>query len=605
MARDVGAKVGPAAGDAGHIGRQIRETYSGRPISFIWVAAMIFAVQLSGCHRKAPLRGSQTATSQPQLSSNRVPRPREDRSGTSSVKGARNVSKIDRIKREHYVRYLPGFSFGAVAERYLTLSPADKQLLAGHVRATQEYLRGKGRPASGVLLELVCLAAAEVRSGSREDRHLPRGGSLSEKELARVAYWLDAVTRCVKAYDNVPLADRRDLVAHAKSMGVALPLQAGEHPLPLLAALYQVSDHHHQAQRKNPFDLVNAYRQLSVSEGHQLASDIIGLWQTGPDLYRSPGEPTGLVEDILLHLACLVPGAITGLHDELIDGGLLYPTELFRDADSEARERLIELVQKPPHDVLLLGPLAWIGDEVVQRTFHRWRQSPPVWDPEIGFRINNYFTRDAGWQLTKRGGRRDLYHRTSYRLIPAEVAAEGSVPGPVEVITDHSDKCVWCGRRLLSMFDIQLGDPRLSYLAPGWKRLRIALCSRCTGFGTIYTDVDPNGGSRWSKLNVRPHYIGTEEHGYQYPPRLLVLGPQRRSPFEAHQYILSNGASQLGGFPMWIQGNRHPDCPKCHRLMVFVGQIQTSDALGGSGEGCTYAFLCQECRIAATTYEQT
>jgi hypothetical protein len=40
--------------------------------------------------------------------------------------------------------------------------------------------------------------------------------------------------------------------------------------------------------------------------------------------------------------------------------------------------------------------------------------------------------------------------------------------------------------------------------------------------------------------------------------------------------------------------------------MVFIGQIFTNEALGDPfTEGVTYAFLCQECRIAGTTYEQT
>jgi hypothetical protein len=39
--------------------------------------------------------------------------------------------------------------------------------------------------------------------------------------------------------------------------------------------------------------------------------------------------------------------------------------------------------------------------------------------------------------------------------------------------------------------------------------------------------------------------------------------------------------------------------------MVFIGQVETSDALGEPAEGVTYAFLCQDCGMAATAYEQT
>jgi hypothetical protein len=39
--------------------------------------------------------------------------------------------------------------------------------------------------------------------------------------------------------------------------------------------------------------------------------------------------------------------------------------------------------------------------------------------------------------------------------------------------------------------------------------------------------------------------------------------------------------------------------------MSFVGQLLTEDGLGEGAEGMTYAFLCQECRLAVTFYEQT
>jgi hypothetical protein len=77
--------------------------------------------------------------------------------------------------------------------------------------------------------------------------------------------------------------------------------------------------------------------------------------------------------------------------------------------------------------------------------------------------------------------------------------------------------------------------------------------------------------------------------------------PRRDSRSEAR----TGGVSQIDGFPMWVQGNSHPRCPKCDRWMFFVGQVATSEALGEPGEGVTYAFLCQDCKMAATAYEQT
>jgi hypothetical protein len=157
---------------------------------------------------------------------------------------------------------------------------------------------------------------------------------------------------------------------------------------------------------------------------------------------------------------------------------------------------------------------------------------------------------------------------------------------------------------LATLFDIDVRDPRLAFLAPGWKRLRIAMCNRCKPYGTIFTEVDGDGTSHWSDFNERRPDLRQQPPGWQFPERRLILGPPRRSPYEAHFGVLYHGASQIGGFPMWEQGLGHPGCPKCGRCMVFVGQVMTGDALD-HGEGTTYAFLCQDCGMAATAYEQT
>jgi hypothetical protein len=263
---------------------------------------------------------------------------------------------------------------------------------------------------------------------------------------------------------------------------------------------------------------------------------------------------------------------------------------------------LIQLLEAPPHDEDALFPLASIGDEVVQQTFQRWRSSTSAWHPDL--------TREAGWELTPEGGRRDLYHQDCYPLIPVDGTALDSIPGPVGVITPHEERCGWCGRQLVTLFDIDLQDPRLQFLAPRrsqlpspeWRRLRIAMCARCTCFGTVLTDVDGEGGSHWSRLNVRPHYIGQEDQAFPFPERRLVLGPHRRSPYEA-MVLEWGGRSQLGGSPAWIQSARYPECPKCHRPMAFVGQLDTADL--DLGEGVVYACWCADCQMAATDYQQT
>jgi hypothetical protein len=89
-------------------------------------------------------------------------------------------------------------------------------------------------------------------------------------------------------------------------------------------------------------------------------------------------------------------------------------------------------------------------------------------------------------------------------------------------------------------------------------------------------------------------------------PRKLVLGPQRRTPFEAvGRFMLDEtGISQLGGHPDWIQDADFPVCPGCGRRMRCIGQVSRED-IEEFAEGSTYAFLCLSCGKGATTYQQT
>lgn len=436
------------------------------------------------------------------------------------------------------------------------------------------------------------------------------------------------VHRALRRYAALPTSEREGLVRYASSLAIDLPADAEGRPLELLAALARLGEWEPVGGRVAPKELGEAYLQIPVEEGHRLAGDIVHIWKTDQEAYLEPdwrleGSTTGFsaVRDPLMHLACLAPGSLRGWHEALIEAGMFYPHELYRDADATARDHLIRLLEAPPHNRDALPPLAWIGDAVVQAAFHRWRQSPPTWDPDVGWRIDEYLRRDAGWELTETGGRRDLFHQECFQLVPVGdplAAPPGPqdlvqpslfqdlpplIPtGPVGVITPHEQTCRWCEQRLVTLFDLDLRDPRLTFVAPGWRR--IAMCNRCTLFGTILTEVDGEGGSQWSRLNVHPGYIGREDHGWNLPQRRLVLGPRRRSPLEARVPDLVRGGSQVGGYPTWEQGNSHPLCPKCGRWMVFAGQVMTDEVLG-EGEGTTYAFLCQDCGMAATSYEQT
>jgi hypothetical protein len=343
-------------------------------------------------------------------------------------------------------------------------------------------------------------------------------------------------------------------------------------------------------------ELLAAYRDLSVGQGQELTRYALDL---GDEEAR----------EILICLACLIPGALDGIHGELLARDRIYPAELFRGADAAARDRLFGLINSraepdsmmPGHG---LSALAWIGDEVVQSRFREWRNSPPRWRPYLWISPEEY-ARDGGWELATDAGRRDLFHRECYSLCPGD--------GPI--MEPGADLCIWCGLPLVTLFDLDLCDPRLDFLGISGERLRIASCDHCVIFTTVFTEIDGSGGSRWSNFNLRP---AGRTVFYRLPVledpepwlrrraerrRMSIIGDLRRSPFEVQESVvhwLQMHVSQVGGHPMWIQDTTYPRCPHCRETMMFVAQCQPQPE---PSDRVVHAFLCRACGLAATRFQ--
>ena len=83
---------------------------------------------------------------------------------------------------------------------------------------------------------------------------------------------------------------------------------------------------------------------------------------------------------------------------------------------------------------------------------------------------------------------------------------------------------------------------------------------------------------------------------------LLSLSP--RMPMQALESDGGGGsASQIGGQPNWVQDAQYPKCPDCGQSMHFLAQLDNGDF--PSHEGIHYAFLCADCRVTATHYQQS
>lgn len=355
------------------------------------------------------------------------------------------------------------------------------------------------------------------------------------------------------------------------------------------------------------------YRSMTAREGRALALTAFERFDAGS--VRSQTEYTP--HEILGNLAKNVPGSLAGLYQDIIERELYWDDGVtFREADPATRDLLLSLLENESLASFIreeiLCALAWIDDETVLTTFQRWQQTPPSWTPAYGrmapFQI---FTQYAGWELSPDGQRRDLCHQSCYELVPIEQIPTDSASSPLNVFAPTDERCHWCGRPLVALFDCDLRDKRLAFLDKEREWLRILACPNCSVQDSrIITDIDASGNAHWSKANGeadqyldRDLYGGYEDH-MPTAKRHLVLGPPRKTPYETIGLYWHTGLSQIGGYPEWVQYPEYPLCPDCQQTMKFVGQLEITDMHPGE-EGMLYAFFCAPCGKATTAYQQT
>jgi hypothetical protein len=291
--------------------------------------------------------------------------------------------------------------------------------------------------------------------------------------------------------------------------------------------------------RQEAYEVVygyEAYRHLNEEEGRAIALAALDLFDRGIN-----GSQVAYVSHrMLANLGKSLPRSLNGLYTAIIERKLFWADGVtFREADSATRDQLLYLLETDLDRVLrdkVLCALAWIGDEVVQETFKRWRHTPPPWRSAL-FWSPDHYAHVAGWELTVDGTRRDLYHAQCYELMAADAATRDALPGPLTVFTHTDERCRWCGRHLTILFDCDLHDPRLTFLDGQRDRLCIPMCLNCLlQDERIFSDLDPYGVARWSDASgERPAYLdldvfdGCEELSAQ---RTLVHLPSTRTVAE-------------------------------------------------------------------------
>lgn len=354
-----------------------------------------------------------------------------------------------------------------------------------------------------------------------------------------------------------------------------------------------------QEWRANTSLLTDALRMLSHEQAARMAEEI---WST-----RDHRE----IENLLGQLSTSVPRSVSSLCLQFIEGKCFSPGWLYLGAEPSVTARLLLLLEDPAygeHRNLILFCLGWIGDDLAQARFRSWREQPPSWQPDVYSAPEEYLL-EAGWEVTATGERRNLYHTSCYELTAASDWTGASTAAPITTSQYHENHCRWCGRPLVITWDIDLREPRCGSIVGDGSRLCIVECLWCSAYATIFTDIDLDGGSKWSAANgTKPDILNRIADDGEMPSvemRRLAIGSLRRTPYEAVGRLSLNetGLSQLGGHPEWIQKVAYPKCPSCRRHMPCIGQVAW-DEIYEDGVGISYGFLCLDCGKAASTFQQ-
>jgi hypothetical protein len=334
------------------------------------------------------------------------------------------------------------------------------------------------------------------------------------------------------------------------------------------------------------------YLALTDDERNDLARESIAQTENGNDRFQ----------EALCCLACFHPGSLSPFHQTLLGRQSLYPGVIFHGASSEIARQIITLCHQGDCHNHALTALAWIGDDVVQAAFSRWRKEPPAWRGKLHVPPHCY-AEAAGWELTDAGQRHDLFHSVAFPLVsPARTSGDND---SVVIGASAEESCDWCKRKLVTLFAFSAIEDVLGEQGVG--KVQVVTCHACTCFGPLFMKVGPDGKTKWHPKNQKPSYLPTNSSEWDgFPASPLVMTKETRPFMEAANWSMVPGVafSQVGGLPTWIQGAEYPLCPDCTQKMPFVGQISNEDFME-FGEGIYYAFRCPHCKVTATCYQQT
>ena len=345
------------------------------------------------------------------------------------------------------------------------------------------------------------------------------------------------------------------------------------------------------AYAEPPRPVVELYAELRHADAIRLMALASTAKRAGQDDFD---------EGIGRSLATLTTFALDSMLKAWISKNDFWPPIMFRNAGAEIRDAIVRAldagIANANHGLSALG---WIGDTVVEDRFLSWDRENRPWRGKL-YIPPSEFAKVAGWELTERG-RRNLFHKDCFAI----KSGTSDRREAITVMEERDDSCPWCGRKLVNLIELKSNEARLSSLNLNTPKLPILTCDACTCFGVIYASVGHDGEARWLVRNQRPDYLPTDltQWGGASPWRGVPIELHQRRGIETIDWHTPITVSQIGGLPSWVQDFEYPRCPDCQQVMPFLVQIDEGAFPGH--EGVYYGFLCANCGITATTYQQT
>lgn len=307
---------------------------------------------------------------------------------------------------------------------------------------------------------------------------------------------------------------------------------------------------------------------------------------------------------ILLHLFCLRNLNIDDFLIRCIEDENYLEASLFYGASDNVAKCLLDKLNNLDDSYTnlnhILYSLAMIGNERIVNIFKDWKENGSPFDNILYVKAYEY-SYEGGWEINNNGKRRNLYFNNSYPI----TSNSNTNSIDISFLNKESNICPLCSNPLFSLFKVNANATSIfNFKKYKPNKLNISTCIYCTCYNSIYTDIEFSGNTFWSKFNTSldSQYISetTEE---DFTNDYSIDSNAKHATYASNQF-LNMRLTKLGGMPAWIQSAEYPICPKCKNKMKFIGQISMED-FEEYGEGIYYIFLCEDCHIASTTYQQT